>query len=366
MIGLDLRRFAFATSLLAWVAFSRTSFAQQAEPPPQPPADDPEEQVLDRTPRLGGFLQVFYRFNVDTNNDDEHRPSAFRVQRARLKVEGDLTDRLSYDVEVDPRAPGIGGVLRDCFLTLRLLGGQKLRIGQQKTQFGYENNESSTRLFTVNRTEVSDSLSRGITLRDQGLGLLGRVRLGGGFRLENAVTVVNGAGMNAQEDDDSRKSVWGRLGVRYKFGGNKIWLGGSYGNGSVFEAGDLDLDPADDYFFDLESVGADVEFDNRWVFAAAELVKGREEVTRAGPAGPTVGEASTGTGYYALLVFKTPWRFGPLARYDVLDEDWERLTVGAFYGLPDEVLRVLVNSELRREEGKASDVRSYVWLQGSF
>ena len=368
--------------LLPW-----TAGAQPAGDAPAPSADPPAADAvpeaaheLDFTPDLSGYLQVFYRFNVDTNDDRDRRPGAFRVMRARLEVKGALAERVSYDVEVDPRAPAIGGVLRDCFLALGYIPNHTLRIGQQKTTFGYENMESSTRLWAVNRTEVSDNLSRGATLRDIGIGLIGRLKLGGGFRLEDAFTVVNGAGMNVQDDDDAKKDFWGRIGVRAKLLHSRLWLGVSGGIGSVRDLGDDDFIADDDFFYDFRRIGGDVEFDNRWVFAAAEFVAGTDDVTR----GPAVasGLQETGSesihGYYATLVGKTPWRFGPLVRYDVLGEEFTRWTVGAYYGLPKDSVRVMVNSEIRNEEDPrclaldppedtcASDVRTYVWVQGRF
>src|SRR6185295_11507812 len=109
-------------------------------------------------------------------------------------------------VELDPRAPEINGVLRDAFLRFTFIRGHQLRVGQQKTQFGYENRESSSELYAVNRTELSETLSRGVTLRDIGVGLIGHLNLGRGWRLEDAITVVNGAGFNVQADDTRGKN----------------------------------------------------------------------------------------------------------------------------------------------------------------
>ena len=141
-------------------------------------------------------------------------------------MSGKVWPWISYDVEVDPRAPEVAGVLRDAYITLRFIPRHRVRLGQQKTQFGYENRESSSRLFAVNRTEVSDNLSRGPNLRDIGIGLLGSLPLGGGLRIEDAVTLTNGTGLNVQADDTDMKTVWGRLGVRYQFDGSWVRLGG--------------------------------------------------------------------------------------------------------------------------------------------
>lgn len=65
------------------------------------------------------------------------------------------------------------------------------------------------------RSELAEGLGRGLTLRDIGVAVVGKVPLGCGFTLEDHVAVVNGAGMNVQADDPERKNVWARVGGRY-------------------------------------------------------------------------------------------------------------------------------------------------------
>lgn len=155
-------------------------------------------------PEVFGYVQVFYRHAFPTGEDSLVDADNFRVQRVRIGLRGDITRRVSYDVEFDPRAPEISTVLRDAFIRLHVIPRHQIRFGQQKTQFGYENRESSSNLYTVNRSEVSDNLSRGVNLRDIGVGLIGNLKIGKGLRLEDALTVVNGAGMNAQDDNTKR------------------------------------------------------------------------------------------------------------------------------------------------------------------
>ena len=199
----------------------------------------------------------------------------------------------------------------------------EIRVGQQKTQFGYENLESSKRLYAVNRTEVSDNLSRGPTLRDIGVGLVGNIKLGNGFRIEDGATVVNGAGMNVQADDTSRKSFWGRLGVRYKnddLGDLEVRLGGSGGIGDFKELEDPALD-TDDFRLSFKSIGSDLEVDQEWFFVSTEVVAGwTDDVTK--------DEQDQVTGYYVNLVGKTPWHLGPITRYDMLGDEFRRWTFG--------------------------------------
>ena len=302
------------------------------------PADGEEEPWTLEPPRVFGYIQVQLRTAFHTGEDPLYDNTNFRVQRARLGVEGDLFPWLSYDVEFDPRAPEITGILRDAFFTLHFIPHHRIRIGQQKTQFGYENRESSTRLFAVNRTEVSDNLSRGTNLRDIGIGLIGHINLGSGFRFEDAITVVNGNGMNTQLDDTPMKDFWGRIGLRYKR--HQFWarLGFSGAIGDHIDPGDDDTTDADNFLLRFRRLGADVEVDQKWFFLSAEVVVGWDQ--------PDGLETEMLYGWYINLVGKTPWDIGPIVRYDAADGA-SRFTFGAYYGKPNSIFRVMLNYELR-------------------
>src|SRR5690606_41305616 len=97
---------------------------------------------------------------------------------------------------------------RDGYAGVTAFRYQEIRVGQQKTQFGYENPEPSTRLWTSNRALVSDALARGSDLRDLGVGLLAEIPVGGGLAAEYAVTVVNGAGPYTAADDSYSHIQW--------------------------------------------------------------------------------------------------------------------------------------------------------------
>lgn len=169
-----------------------------------------EEPWSLKPPQISLYVQLHYRYAFNTSPDvivDNHN---FRVQRVRIGLKGDVLPWVGYDLEIDPRAPEVAGILRDAFIVFKLIPDHKLRLGQQKTQFGYESRISSSALYFVNRAEVSDALSRGLNLRDIGLGLIGKLKLGGGFQIEDAITWVNGSGLNVQNDDTPMKNLWGR------------------------------------------------------------------------------------------------------------------------------------------------------------
>ncbi len=322
-----------------------------------------EKRAKVRPLKVFGYIQVHYRHALATGADPNVDNGDFRVQRARVGVKGDIFPWLGYDVEIDPRAPDITGVLRDAYFSLRFIPRHELRVGQQKTQFGYENRESSTRLYAVNRAEVSDALSRGVTLRDIGLGLVGNVKLGGGFRIEDALTVVNGDGMNVQADRTKMKDVWGRLGARYRrerLGKLDVRLGASGGVGDFIDEGDDPVDTADDFRLEFQRIGADLELDQQWFFVATEYVWGREK-------NMATKESDDPSGYYVNAVAKTPWQVGPSVRYDAFGDDFKRWTFGLYYGLPGERFRLMLNYEYRKQrDGARADDKLYVWAQASF
>lgn len=343
-----------AFMLLSWWGVAG---AQSGEP--AVPADTARAA---KGPQVFGYVQVHYRYAFDTGADSLVDADDFRVQRVRIGVKGVLNPRVSYDLEFDPRAPEITSVLRDAYIELHVISRHRIRIGQQKTQFGYENRESSSRLFAVNRTEVSDNLARGVTLRDIGVGLIGNLKLGGGWRIEDAITVVNGAGMNVQADNTRRKNVWGRVSVRYR-NDPADWLarvGFSGATGDAFDPGDDLVDPSDDFLIDFHRLGVDVELDHPWGFLSAEHVSSSER-------DPAIGAQDERAGYYLNLVGKTRYEMGPIVRFDVLDDEFKRWTLGAYYGLPDAPLRFLLNYEVRKiKDDVRGDDKLYLWTQVRF
>jgi len=313
-------------------------------------------------PRVFGYMQVFYKYAFDTGEDSLVDNDVFRMQRVRIGVKGDISRRVSYNVEFDPRAPQISTVLRDAFLRFHVIPRHQIRVGQQKTQFGYENRESSSDLFTVNRTDVSDNLSRGVNLRDIGIGVIGDLKLGKRWRLEDAVTVVNGSGMNVQDDLTARKNVWGRLGLRHKNekGDRVARLGFSGGAGDLFDPGDDPVDPSDDFLLVFNRYGVDLELDGPRALVYGEYVSGHQEDR-------STGETDEPVGWYVAFVGKTRWRVGPILRYEDFDDDFKRYTFGAYWGLPDESLRFLVNYEYRKLfDTERGDDKLYVWSQVRF
>jgi hypothetical protein len=311
-------------------------------------------------PQISGVIQVHYLNEFNTNGDNIRDPDGFRILRARLTAKGDISKHISYELMIDPRAPEQGGVLRDAYIEFNYIKNQKIRVGQQKTQFGWENRQSITELFTVNRAEMSDGVSRGENLRDIGIGLLGHIRINNNFRFEDAVTFTNGTRMNVTGpyDFNTKKALWGRLGLRYKKNDFTVSLGGSFGVGGLRYLGDSIYVPSDDVYADFKRIGTDVQVDHKYFFLAGEYARGTDIVTDT-----LYGEPS---GYQVFFALKTKWKTGPLVRYDVFEDEWKALTLGAYYGNPKDKFRVLVNYVFRgniKDVPNGHDDRLYIQCQ---
>jgi hypothetical protein len=204
-------------------------------------------------------------------------------------------------------------------------------------------------------------LSRGANLRDIGIGLIGSIRLNDKYRFEDAITLVNGSGMNTQFDITAKKNIWGRCGIRYKTPELLCRLGISGAYGDMFEPADTAAGTAA-YILDFTRLGTDLQIEQKWFTLAAEYVLGWNNE----PEGK-----SKISGYYCLLTANTPWNLGPELRYENMDGEFTRWTIGAYYGKPSDRLRLLANYEIRNQEADPEfplglDNRFYLWLQVRF
>jgi hypothetical protein len=345
-------------------------------PPPPPPddggtgddtGDDKTDKDKDKgkkakaksayVPEVGGYVQGVYENEIDTDDDGTSDPDVFRFERVRLKVTGKLHAKVGYEVEIDPSAGESLDLLKDAYVHVDYIPFHELRLGQQKTQFGWENVESSTKLYWVNRAHASTRIGRGRTARDLGVGIVGEIPIAGAFSVEDGVTFVNGAGANAQGDDNDGKDVWGRLGARFHDKSIDVdaRAGGSVGVGTGFEPGTDPVSPIDDYRYDFLRFGADVQVDWTHVFVAAEYFWGRDTDQQ------TNNEIET-TGYYVALAGKTPWKVGPVVRFDKHTDDYKRWTFGAYWGGRNARLRAMIDYEHRIDR----DDRVIVWGQAKF
>jgi len=323
-------------------------------------ADAPAPAPVDLVPKISGYAQVMLSAGLDGDGNGVASTASLFLRRARIRLKGNVLEGVGYTFLVDLAT--LSNFTRDAYFWTTLIPHHELRIGQQKTQFGYENPESASLLYVIDRAFVSDGLSRGSDLRDLGLGLLGKWDLPADFGVEYAITAVDGAGPNVLLDDTPRKNLWGRAGASYKNGDWTVKLGVSAANGDrFFKADAVAGTPA--YVMQFSRLGLDVRADTPWFFAAVEGVLGTND-RGAGPAGAA--------GFYALAAGKTPWNLGPILRVEAYDQDLDapgdllrRYTLGAYADLKPVAARLMVNLELDGSE-TPRDHALVSWVQVVF
>jgi hypothetical protein len=194
-------------------------------------ADKPHETaktgfpVLTSLPfRLSGFIQTRW-------SEGPGKPNTLEIPRARLRLRGNLTDKLGYYVQVDgAKSP----ILLDADLDYRYRPYATLRIGQFKIPFSQESLFPDSGWLAIERSVVGSNLDP-----DRDNGSQGRdigVQLSGTFSgwkrrplVDYAVGLFNGAGIN-KTDDNNRKDVAARVAVHPVAG---LTFTGDYFNGAI-------------------------------------------------------------------------------------------------------------------------------------
>ena len=125
-----------------------------------------------------------------------HRAS---VRRARLGLEGEIGERAAFEIAVDLE-PEDGEVeLHELALGYRFAGGGELAAGFLKQPFGMENNTSSRRLRTLERSVATEAF-----VPDRAAGLLWEFAPDGGYLAAGAFV-----GPDADETREaSARAVW--------------------------------------------------------------------------------------------------------------------------------------------------------------
>ena len=346
------------------------SAADAAESPLSTPAASPPPSSKLAAPARPPAATLYGFVNFQWSRTDAPFPvrdaSTLETRRARIGARGDLLPQVGYVVLFDAADTS----LKDAYGALKNLPvpGLEVRAGQWKTPFGYEQQESDTRLLWVNGSYAVQALARSTTTsrldaagdaRDVGVGIVGRWPVGSVLGLDLAASVVNGAGPNRRDDLDE-KNAWGRAGLSAKAGPATLKLGGSFGYGHQLAGlgtnGKFDGvgTPVDDTSFYFRTYGGDVTLDTPWVFAAVEVIQSERDVwNRETGARPDV----TARGWYAGAYGKTPWKVGPVVRVEQFDRNRavsgdrnERVTVGAYVDVVPVNARLVLNWELDRSQ----------------
>jgi Phosphate-selective porin O and P len=123
---------------------------------------------------IRGYTQIRYSYNTDDKNLVSEYDSSignnkgFLIRRARLIISGDITDWLSIYIQPEFGATAGGGnnnfaQLRDAYADIFLTTDKEWRIrgGQSKVPFGFENLQSSQQRLALDRVDGLNSAVNG-------------------------------------------------------------------------------------------------------------------------------------------------------------------------------------------------------------
>jgi len=253
------------------------------------------EEKKSLIPDWSGYIQ--FQFNHSNNVRD-----SFRIRRARLKLKGDISDSISFKLQL---APEKTPVLLDAQIDMRFSPFANLRFGQYKVPFSLENLTSSSSLDFINRSLTVEKLCPGRDIgssgRDIGLSIYSDAA-----KIKYSFGIFNGSGRN-RLDNNEHKDLSGHLVYSPV---NSLSVGFSFYQGK-YRANE-----------GLSSVkrnrkGLEFKFDwERFIFKSEFIMAQDNELERQG--------------FYAQGAYLIrPNEIEALIRYDVLDNN--RKQKGAFH-----------------------------------
>lgn len=176
---------------------------------------------------LSGYAHIRFQSFQEAGKVD-----GLDIRRARLDFRGQISPTWDYRLQLD--LAGTPKIL-DAVIGYKYRSWLNVSVGQFKLPFSAENLITSTKLETIERSQVQEALvarSKDVignqNGRDLGIQLNGSLfKVEDRYVLEYSIGAFNGAGINASDNNES-KDLSGRLLVRPT---KNLELGGSYYNG---------------------------------------------------------------------------------------------------------------------------------------
>lgn len=315
-----------------------------------------------------GYIQPQYDmgFYGEDDNGNSLNENTFLFNRARLGVTGEVPYDFSYYVMTEFSPMKGGPYMLDYFITYHGLGPwANISVGQFKQPFGLELSTPCHALHTVNRSLVVNELAS--PFRDLGVMVTGGTNTLSIFGLKNknvfswSIAYVNGTGKNTI-DDNKEKDFVGRL----AFSPTKsISVGGSYRYGKQKNPDAAITKPDERSRF-----GVDLTLDMFNFLFQGEYISGEDKGSKlVGGGCGEEPEVVTGnfksSGYWAMLLYKTPWNLQPVVKYQSYDPDTDAdynalstLTFGFNYFFNDWT-RLQINYLYNVEESSDTNIEFY-------
>lgn len=254
------------------------------------------ERILSRLPRISGYLQLGYEWSEET--------SSFFVKRARVDLQGDISPKIDYRLQLEFASPKIV----DIYLRYKPLKSLNVQIGQFKVPFSIENTHYPPLKYEFIEYPMAvcrlmgfaDVCGINATGRDLGAQLYGGAIERDGYSILNYnVGVFNGEGINLKDKNKS-KDVVARLMVQplraLTFAGYYYWgeVGADYAQRTRYGGGAC---------YD----------DGRWI-ARGEYIAGRTGTVSSDDAEPFDSR-----GYYAMAACWATPGWLPAVRFEQFD-----------------------------------------------
>lgn len=215
--------------------------------------------------RLNGYTQVRYQV-------PENATSGFDIHRARLILDGDITDHIYYKLQ--PEFAGTSPKLLDAYMDYTVGQYLKFTTGQFKIPFSQESLISSSMLETIDRSQVVEALvarSKDVignqNGRDIGIKAGGNfLRLYDRYLIEYDLALLNGQGIDTTDLNDQKDYV-GRLLIHPI---KDLSIGGDYYTGRYALAGITGTS------YERTRIGAELAYIHDPVSLKAEYIRGRD------------------------------------------------------------------------------------------
>jgi phosphate-selective porin len=160
--------------------------------------------------KLGGFIQTQAEFGDKTDSRFSDNHDRIFLRRARINVNGKFAEHFEFKLEMElagslSEATALRAQLTDGYIQWSQYDEARVRVGQFKTPFGYEQLAYDPSLMTIERSLTNDRLTLS---RQVGVQLAGDLL---DKRLSYAGGVFNGTSVNTDQNDDSRFLIVGRV-----------------------------------------------------------------------------------------------------------------------------------------------------------